>query len=88
METRLEPLDEPSGHHLTTIRGDTMFHSELELRVRYEELRRRADRQRLEREATEARRAGRRGAARSGADEPEGWVSTWGRRARIRRATA
>lgn len=49
-----------------------MFHSELELRVRYEELRREADRQRMQREATGAGRAGRRGAARSGADEPGG----------------
>ncbi|MCX4636026.1 hypothetical protein HEP86_28395 [Streptomyces sp. RPA4-5] len=65
-----------------------MFHSELELRVRYEELRREADRQRMQREATGAGRAGRRGAARSGADEPGGRVSSWGRRARIRRATA
>ncbi|MGY5124639.1 hypothetical protein [Streptomyces nigrescens] len=65
-----------------------MYHSEMEIRIRYEELRREADRQRLLREATEARRAGRRGAARSGADEPEGRVSVWGRRARVRRATA
>lgn len=65
-----------------------MFHSELELRVRYEELRREADRQRMQREATGAGRAGRRGAARSGADEPGGRVSTRGRWARIRRATA
>ncbi|WP_405841703.1 hypothetical protein OG528_26210 [Streptomyces platensis] len=65
-----------------------MFHSELELRVRYEELRREADRQRMQREATGARRAGRRAAARSGADEPGGRVSTRGRWARIRRATA
>ncbi|QEV54860.1 hypothetical protein CP981_27380 [Streptomyces platensis] len=65
-----------------------MFHSELELRVRYEELRREADRQRMQREATGAARAGRRGAARSGADEPGGRVSTRGRWARIRRATA
>ncbi|MFF9782808.1 hypothetical protein [Streptomyces nigrescens] len=65
-----------------------MYHSELEMRVRYEELRRAADRQRLVREATEARRTGIRGAARSGADEPEGRVSARGRRARVRRATA
>ncbi|MEU8786919.1 hypothetical protein [Streptomyces sp. NPDC048637] len=60
-----------------------MYHSELELRVRYEELRREAARRRLVREATETR-----GAARSGANEPEGRVSARGRRARVRRATA
>ncbi|MER6841228.1 hypothetical protein [Streptomyces platensis] len=65
-----------------------MFHSELELRVRYEELRREADRQRMQREATEAPDAARRGTARSGADEPGRPVSTRGRWARIRRATA
>ncbi|REK89413.1 hypothetical protein DY245_15750 [Streptomyces inhibens] len=60
-----------------------MYTSELEIRVRYEELRREADRQRLVREATEGRRA----AARSGANEPEGRVSSRrGRRVRIRRA--
>ncbi|MGY5132450.1 hypothetical protein ACWGJW_08540 [Streptomyces nigrescens] len=88
MATRLEPLGTPSGKHLTAVRGHTMYHSELEMRVRYEELRRAADRQRLVREATEARRTGIRGAARSGADEPEGRVSGRGRRARVRRATA
>ncbi|MBM4793328.1 hypothetical protein HXP44_15015 [Streptomyces sioyaensis] len=61
-----------------------MFHSELEIRVRHEELRRAADRQRLVREAT----AGRRAAARSGDDEPEGRVRAWGRWARVRRAAA
>ncbi|MEW1751504.1 hypothetical protein ACIQU1_24420 [Streptomyces angustmyceticus] len=65
-----------------------MYRSELEMRVRYEELRREADRQRLVREATDTAQAGRRGAARSGADEPEGRVSARGRRPRIRRATA
>ncbi|MER6051462.1 hypothetical protein K2224_13445 [Streptomyces sp. BHT-5-2] len=63
-----------------------MYVSELELRVRYEELRREADRRRLVREATGAERT----AARSGEDEPEGRVSTgrgrwWGR---VRRAAA
>ncbi|MEU9487517.1 hypothetical protein ACFTZK_23175 [Streptomyces decoyicus] len=63
-----------------------MYRSELEIRVRYEELRREADRQRLVREATE--HAGRRGTARSGENEPEGRVSARGRRLRIRRAAA
>ncbi|MGW1374623.1 hypothetical protein ACWD6P_10175 [Streptomyces sp. NPDC002446] len=68
-----------------------MYTSELEMRVRYEELRREADRQRLVREATEAQRAGRGGAARSGEHDPEGRVSAersrrW--RIRPRRATA
>ncbi|MFE0189249.1 hypothetical protein [Streptomyces sp. NPDC058989] len=62
-----------------------MYTSELEMRVRYEELRREADRQRLVREATDALRA----AARSGENEPEGRVSTGrGRRWRVRRAAA
>ncbi|UKY52845.1 hypothetical protein [Streptomyces inhibens] len=62
-----------------------MYTSELEIRVRYEELRREADRQRLVREATEGRSA----AARSGANDPEGRVSSrWGRRVRVRRAAA
>ncbi|MGW3010641.1 hypothetical protein ACWC9R_17675 [Streptomyces sp. NPDC001219] len=65
-----------------------MFHSELEIRVRHEELRREADRRRLVRQASEADGTGHRGAARSGDDEPEGRVSAWGRRARVRRATA
>ncbi|GAA2329403.1 hypothetical protein OHT20_11590 [Streptomyces caniferus] len=65
-----------------------MYRSELEIRVRHEELRREADRQRLVREATGAAQAGRRGAARSGANEPEGRVSTRGRWLRIRRAAA
>ncbi|MFI9051168.1 hypothetical protein [Streptomyces sp. NPDC053427] len=60
-----------------------MYSSELALRIRYEELRREADQQRLVREATEGRLA----AARSGHHEPEGRVrrSRW---ARVRRATA
>ncbi|ARF57553.1 hypothetical protein [Streptomyces gilvosporeus] len=49
-----------------------MYHSELELRVRYEELRREADRARLVRRAAEGRRV----AARSGEHDPEGRVST------------
>ncbi|MFD0165500.1 hypothetical protein ACFVJH_15270 [Streptomyces decoyicus] len=65
-----------------------MYRSDLEIRVRYEELRREADRRRLVREATEARRAGRRGTARSGENEPEGRVSARSRWLRIRRATA
>ncbi|MFJ9850045.1 hypothetical protein [Streptomyces sp. NPDC101150] len=61
-----------------------MYTSELVQRVRYEELRREADQQRLVREATEGRRA----AARSGQNEPEGRVSRGrGRWARLRRAT-
>ncbi|AJT64228.1 hypothetical protein T261_2554 [Streptomyces lydicus] len=60
-----------------------MFRSELELRVRYEELRREADRQRLVRQAVEGRPAG----ARSGENEPEGRVSSRrGRWLRVRRA--
>ncbi|WP_432142030.1 hypothetical protein [Streptomyces sp. bgisy084] len=62
-----------------------MFHSELELRVRHEELRREADRQRL---VHEAGRTGQRAAARSGSDEPEGRVRARSRWARVRRATA
>ncbi|MYT28430.1 MULTISPECIES: hypothetical protein [unclassified Streptomyces] len=63
-----------------------MYASELELRVRYEELRREADRHRLAREAARAPRA----TARSGEDEPGGRVSAgrgrrWGR---VRRAAA
>ncbi|KIZ13973.1 hypothetical protein [Streptomyces natalensis] len=62
-----------------------MYHSELELRVRYEELRREADRERLVRQAVE----GRLGAGRSGEHDPEGRVSTRrGRWARFRRAAA
>ncbi|MEU2792897.1 hypothetical protein [Streptomyces sp. NPDC007100] len=49
-----------------------MFYGELELRVRYEELRRQADRERLVNEARKARRA-RRG--RSGTHGQEGRVS-------------
>ncbi|MEV0370894.1 hypothetical protein AB0I10_13835 [Streptomyces sp. NPDC050636] len=56
-----------------------MYNSELEIRVRYEEMRREADRQRLVREVTEGQRAGRRrAAARSGSDDPEGRVSARG----------
>ncbi|MFG2290268.1 hypothetical protein ACGFOU_29845 [Streptomyces sp. NPDC048595] len=66
-----------------------MYASELEMRVRYEELRREADRQRLVREAADALRAGRGAVARSGENAPEGRVSTRrGRRWRVRRATA
>ncbi|KOG40490.1 hypothetical protein [Streptomyces decoyicus] len=65
-----------------------MYRSELEIRIRYEELRREADRQRLVREATEARRAGHRGTARSGENEPEGRVRGRSRWLRIRRAAA
>ncbi|MER0482819.1 hypothetical protein ABR737_31535 [Streptomyces sp. Edi2] len=68
-----------------------MYRSELEIRIRHEELRREADRQRLVREAAgsaEAPRNGRRGAARSGTDEPGGRVSTRGGWWRIRRAAA
>ncbi|MFF2811142.1 hypothetical protein ACFVT2_28965 [Streptomyces sp. NPDC058000] len=62
-----------------------MYASELELRVRYEELRREADRRRLVREAT----AGARDAAHSGSDDPEGRVNTVrARRGRVRRAAA
>ncbi|MEU9124629.1 hypothetical protein AB0C96_33080 [Streptomyces sp. NPDC048506] len=65
-----------------------MFHSELEMHVRYEELRREADRQRLVREATEVLRAEAGGAGRrSGENEPEGQVSSRpSRRWRVRRA--
>ncbi|KAA6213816.1 hypothetical protein CP973_32030 [Streptomyces albofaciens JCM 4342] len=49
-----------------------MFYGELELRARYEELRRQADRERLANEARKARRARRGG---SGADGPERRVS-------------
>lgn len=62
-----------------------MYHSELEIRVRYEELRREADHRRLVREATEGRSA----AARSGENAPEGRVSERpARRWRTRRAAA
>ncbi|KUL37114.1 hypothetical protein ADL22_22820 [Streptomyces sp. NRRL F-4489] len=64
-----------------------MYASELEIRVRYEELRREADRRRLVREATEGAREAARNAARSGSDEPEGRVREgriW--RGRTRRA--
>ncbi|GES32088.1 hypothetical protein K7396_10775 [Streptomyces angustmyceticus] len=64
-----------------------MYRSELEIRIRHEELRREADRQRLAREAAGTAPSARRG-ARSGTDEPEGRVSTRGRWPRIRRATA
>ncbi|BDM72042.1 hypothetical protein HEK616_55290 [Streptomyces nigrescens] len=66
-----------------------MYQFELELRVRQDELRREAARQRLAREAIDGRRAVRQAAARSGSDEPEGRVSTGrARRWRVRRATA
>lgn len=65
-----------------------MYRSELEIRIRHEELRREADRQRLVRQATEAPQHGPRGAARSGTDEPGGRVSTRGGWWRIRRAAA
>ncbi|MDT0455456.1 hypothetical protein RM550_06850 [Streptomyces sp. DSM 41527] len=68
-----------------------MYRSEMEIRIRHEELRRAADRQRLAHEATaaaEAPRSGPRGAARSGTDEPGGRVRTRGRWLRIRRAAA
>ncbi|MEU9500593.1 hypothetical protein [Streptomyces sp. NPDC048196] len=68
-----------------------MHSFELELRVRQDELRREAARQRLAREAIEGRRAARAAAAHSGSDEPEGRVSssrTWARRWRVRRAAA
>ncbi|MFI9358990.1 hypothetical protein ACWGQL_36075 [Streptomyces lydicus] len=65
-----------------------MFHYELEMRVRHEELRREAQRQRLVREAREAGHAGR-AAVRSGENDPEGRVSSGrGRRWRVRRAAA
>ncbi|MFE6742814.1 hypothetical protein [Streptomyces tubercidicus] len=65
-----------------------MFHSELEIRVRHEELRREAARQRLVSEASEVPSAERAAAARSAADDPEGQVRTRGRWAVARRATA
>ncbi|MFE1172658.1 hypothetical protein [Streptomyces sp. NPDC058773] len=65
-----------------------MFRSELEIRVRHEELRREADRQRLVRLAEEAGRTGHHAAARSGNDEPEGRVRARSRWARVRRVTA
>ncbi|MCK7626637.1 hypothetical protein MUU72_26640 [Streptomyces sp. RS10V-4] len=62
-----------------------MYASELEIRVRYEELRREADRRRLVREATE----GARDAAGSGRHDAEGRVRGGRvRRGWIRRATA
>ncbi|MCL6301618.1 hypothetical protein [Streptomyces kronopolitis] len=61
-----------------------MFHSELEIRVRHEELCRAADRQRLARAAI----AGRDTAARPGGGEPERPVRARDRWARIRRAIA
>ncbi|MFH8570836.1 hypothetical protein [Streptomyces sp. NPDC017993] len=66
-----------------------MYTSELDIRVRYEELRREADRQRLVRQATEGQRAGHGAAARSGANETEGRVrGKRGLRTRVRRAAA
>ncbi|MFG2529965.1 hypothetical protein [Streptomyces sp. NPDC048516] len=65
-----------------------MYRSELEIRIRHEELRREADRQRLARQATEAPQNGPRGAARSGTDEPGGRVRTRSRWLRLRRAAA
>ncbi|MFJ9405646.1 hypothetical protein [Streptomyces sp. NPDC101393] len=63
-----------------------MYTSEIEMRIRYEELRREADRRRLVREATAGARTRRHAEARSGADEPGGRVrSRW---TRARRATA
>ncbi|MFB7634100.1 hypothetical protein ACFC0M_24580 [Streptomyces sp. NPDC056149] len=59
-----------------------MYVSELELRVRYEELRREADRRRLVREAAN----GARDAARSGSEESGRRVRA--DRGRVRRATA
>ncbi|MFE6691918.1 hypothetical protein ACFVFQ_36300 [Streptomyces sp. NPDC057743] len=62
-----------------------MYVSELELRVRYEELRREADRRRLVREATN----GARDAARSGSEDSGRRVrGNRGRRSGVRRATA
>ncbi|MFK0295784.1 hypothetical protein ACIQU6_35670 [Streptomyces sp. NPDC090442] len=62
-----------------------MYVSELELRVRYEELRREADRRRLVREATHAAWD----AGRSGSEESGRRVrADRGRRGRARRATA
>ncbi|GAA2651204.1 hypothetical protein [Streptomyces lunalinharesii] len=62
-----------------------MYASELEIRIRYEELRREADRRRLVREATE----GARRAADLASDAPEGRVSpSRARRWRVRRAAA
>lgn len=66
-----------------------MYHAEPQMRMRYEELRRAADRERLAREAATGPRAGRGGDARSGEEEP---VRRSGRRRgrlwRIRRAAA
>ncbi|ANZ16124.1 hypothetical protein SNOUR_14110 [Streptomyces noursei ATCC 11455] len=86
--------DESRGHrhraigsapHRLTPRGDTVYTSELELWVRYDELRRQADRSRLARQAVE----GAKDTARSGSDEPEGRVrAARARRGRVRRATA
>ncbi|MEU5473721.1 hypothetical protein [Streptomyces lydicus] len=65
-----------------------MFHYELEMRVRYEELRREAQRQHLVREARAAGHAGR-AAGRSGENDAEGRVSSGrGGRWRVRRAAA
>ncbi|MEU7639287.1 MULTISPECIES: hypothetical protein [unclassified Streptomyces] len=62
-----------------------MYATELELRVRYEELRRQSDRRRLVREAAEATRD----AAHFASDDPEGQVRTArARRGRVRRAAA
>ncbi|WP_411123307.1 hypothetical protein [Streptomyces sp. x-19] len=62
-----------------------MYTSELEIRIRYEELRREADRRRLVREATQ----GARGAAVLASDDPEGRVRpSRARRWRVRRAAA
>ncbi|MEW1672503.1 hypothetical protein AB0O47_04515 [Streptomyces noursei] len=63
-----------------------MYASELEIRIRYEELRREADRRRLVREATQ----GARGAADLASDDhPEGRVRpSRARRWRVRRAAA
>ncbi|MFB6438140.1 hypothetical protein ACFCVY_15395 [Streptomyces sp. NPDC056411] len=69
-----------------------MYRSEPEIRVRYEELRREADRQRQVREAIDARHATdapRAAGARSGEDEPGGRVTPGRARWwRTRRATA
>ncbi|SHL15903.1 hypothetical protein [Streptomyces yunnanensis] len=62
-----------------------MYASELELWVRYEELRRQADRRRLVRQAVE----GAKDTARSGSEESEGRVrAALARRGRVRRAAA
>ncbi|MEV0600843.1 hypothetical protein AB0I82_16325 [Streptomyces sp. NPDC050315] len=60
--------------------GDAMHYYEVQHRVRHEELRREADRDRLAREAAEGRRA-----ARSADNAPEGRVSRWSRGVRARR---